>query len=75
MKKIKSIVSSGVLGKVYYVQTGGGRRRGIPTRFGSTFIEKALENHPSKEKYLSTVIEIDNEKRWYANSMGYACQA
>lgn len=42
---------------------------------GSTFIEKALENHPSKEKYLSTVIEIDNEKRWYANSMGYACQA
>ena len=40
MKKIKSIVSSGVLGKVYYVQTGGGRRRGIPTRFGSTFIEK-----------------------------------
>ena len=40
MKRIKSIVESGELGKVYYVQTGGGRRRGIPTRFGSTFIEK-----------------------------------
>ena len=40
MKKICEIVQSGVLGKVYYVQTGGGRRRGIPTRFGSTFIEK-----------------------------------
>lgn len=37
MKKLKEIVQSGKLGKVYYVQTGGGRRRGIP---GSTFIEK-----------------------------------
>ncbi len=37
MRKIKEIVQSGVLGKVYYVQTGGGRWRGIP---GSTFIEK-----------------------------------
>ncbi|MBO7249767.1 MAG: Gfo/Idh/MocA family oxidoreductase [Clostridia bacterium] len=40
MQKIKSIVESGELGRVYYVQTGGGRRRGIPTRFGTTFIEK-----------------------------------
>lgn len=40
MKKIKEIVQSGVLGKVYYIQTGGGRRRGIPTPFGTTFIEK-----------------------------------
>lgn len=37
MKKIKEIVRSGELGKVYYIQTGGGRRRGIPC---STFIEK-----------------------------------
>ncbi|MDR2754002.1 MAG: Gfo/Idh/MocA family oxidoreductase [Oscillospiraceae bacterium] len=35
-KKIKEIVQSGALGQVYYVQTGGGRRRGIP---GGTFIE------------------------------------
>ena len=39
MKLVKRIVQSGVLGKVYYVQTGGGRRRGIPTPFGTTFIE------------------------------------
>ena len=37
MKMIKKVVESGALGKVYYIQTGGGRRRGIP---GSTFIEK-----------------------------------
>lgn len=36
MKMIKKIVESGELGKIYYIQTGGGRRRGIP---GSTFIE------------------------------------
>ena len=36
-KKIKRIVESGKLGKIYYVQIGGSRRRGIP---GSTFIEK-----------------------------------
>ena len=36
-RKIKRIVESGTLGKVYYVQIGGSRRRGIP---GSTFIEK-----------------------------------
>ena len=41
MKKIKEIVESGVLGQIYYIQTGGGRRRGIPTPFGTTFIEDA----------------------------------
>lgn len=40
MKMLNRIVSSGVLGKIYYIQTGGGRRRGIPTPFGTTFIEK-----------------------------------
>ncbi len=43
MKKIKEIVESGVLGKIYYIQTGGGRRRGIPaggSRAHTTFIEK-----------------------------------
>ncbi|MCQ2426256.1 MAG: Gfo/Idh/MocA family oxidoreductase [Lachnospiraceae bacterium] len=38
MREIKRIVESGVLGKVYYIQTGGGRRRGIPTPFGTSFI-------------------------------------
>jgi predicted dehydrogenase len=37
MQMIKKIVASGVLGEIYYIQTGGGRRRGIPN---STFIEK-----------------------------------
>ena len=36
-QQVKEIVSSGALGDVYYVQTGGGRSRGIP---GRTFIEK-----------------------------------
>lgn len=40
MKMIKKIVDSGELGKVYYLQAGGGRRRGIPTPFGTSFIEK-----------------------------------
>ena len=39
MKMIKKIVESGRLGKIYYIQTGGGRRRGIPTPYGTTFIE------------------------------------
>lgn len=39
MQMVKKIVQSGELGKVYYIQTGGGRRRGIPTPFGTTFIE------------------------------------
>ena len=38
MKKVKEVVDSGVLGKIYYIQTGGGRRRGIPTPFGTSFI-------------------------------------
>lgn len=37
MRMIKKIVDSGALGEIYYIQTGGGRRRGIPN---STFIEK-----------------------------------
>ncbi|MBE5787013.1 MAG: Gfo/Idh/MocA family oxidoreductase [Clostridiales bacterium] len=37
MQQIKKIVESGELGEIYYIQTGGGRRRGIPN---STFIEK-----------------------------------
>lgn len=37
MKMIKKIVESGELGEIYYIQTGGGRRRGIPN---SSFIEK-----------------------------------
>lgn len=41
MQMIKKIVQSGELGDIYYVQTGGGRRRGIPTPFGTTFIEDA----------------------------------
>jgi predicted dehydrogenase len=36
---IKKIVEEGWLGKVYYIQTGGGRRRGIPTPYGTSFIE------------------------------------
>ena len=39
MKMIKKIVESGELGQIYYIQTGGGRRRGIPTPFGTSFIE------------------------------------
>ncbi len=39
MVAIKEIVQSGQLGKVYYVETGGGRRRGMP---GGTFIRKEL---------------------------------
>ncbi len=40
MQMIKKICDCGDLGKIYYIQTGGGRRRGIPTPFGTTFIEK-----------------------------------
>ncbi len=36
-RHVKELVQSGLLGDVYYVQSGGGRRRGIP---GSTFIDK-----------------------------------
>ncbi|MFW5787619.1 MAG: Gfo/Idh/MocA family protein [Halanaerobiales bacterium] len=37
MQEIKRLVQSGILGDIYYVETGGGRRRGIP---GGTFIQK-----------------------------------
>ncbi len=40
MKLIRRIVQSGELGKVYYIQSGGGRRHGIPTPFGTSFIDK-----------------------------------
>ncbi len=40
MQMIKKIVQSGELGHVYYVQTGGGRRHGIPVSWSETFIEK-----------------------------------
>ena len=40
MRMIKKIVQSGELGKIYYLQAGGGRRRGIPTPFGTSFIAK-----------------------------------
>ena len=39
MQQIKKICESGELGQIYYIQTGGGRRRGIPTPHGTTFIE------------------------------------
>ncbi|HIS91620.1 MAG TPA: Gfo/Idh/MocA family oxidoreductase [Candidatus Alectryocaccomicrobium excrementavium] len=39
MRMVKELVRSGELGRVYYVQTGGGRRRGIP---GGTFVDKKL---------------------------------
>ena len=39
MQMVKKVVQSGVLGKIYYIQTGGGRRHGIPTPFGTTFIQ------------------------------------
>ena len=40
IQQIKKIVDSGELGQIYYMQAGGGRRAGIPTPFGTTFIEK-----------------------------------
>lgn len=39
MKMVKKVVESGELGQIYYIQTGGGRRKGIPTPFGTSFIE------------------------------------
>ncbi len=38
-QELKKVVQSGELGKVYYVQTGGGRTNGIPTPFGTSFID------------------------------------
>lgn len=40
VQMIKEIVDSGELGDIYYLQSGGGRRYGIPTPYGTTFIEK-----------------------------------
>ena len=40
MQMLKKIVQSGELGRIYYIQTGGGRRRGIPTPYGTSFIEE-----------------------------------
>ncbi|MBQ4338460.1 MAG: Gfo/Idh/MocA family oxidoreductase [Clostridia bacterium] len=40
MKMLKKICQSGELGKIYYIQTGGGRRRGIPTPYGTSFIQE-----------------------------------
>ncbi len=40
MQMIKKIVESGELGDVYYIQTGGGRRHGIPVGWSDTFIVK-----------------------------------
>lgn len=37
MQMVKKVVDSGELGEIYYIQTGGGRRRGVPN---SSFIEK-----------------------------------
>ncbi len=39
MQMIKKIVESGELGRIYYIQTGGGRRHGIPVSWSETFIE------------------------------------
>ncbi|OZB98416.1 Gfo/Idh/MocA family protein [Paenibacillus sp. XY044] len=39
MAIIKNMVQNGQLGKVYYVETGGGRRRGMP---GGTFIRQDI---------------------------------
>lgn len=39
MKQIKKIVDSGALGDVYYIQTGGGRRCGIPMGHECSFIK------------------------------------
>ena len=38
MQMIKRIVESGALGEIYYIQTGGGRRRGIPCATKTSFI-------------------------------------
>lgn len=40
MQMIKKIVDSGELGDIYYLQAGGGRRHGIPTPYGTSFIAK-----------------------------------
>ncbi|MCL2159646.1 MAG: Gfo/Idh/MocA family oxidoreductase [Oscillospiraceae bacterium] len=39
IRRVKEIIESGMLGKVYYIQTGGGRPRNIPGNL--TFLTKA----------------------------------
>lgn len=39
-RKMKELVKGGALGKVYLVETGGGRRLGIPVPYGPGFIRK-----------------------------------
>ncbi|MBP5210042.1 MAG: Gfo/Idh/MocA family oxidoreductase [Clostridia bacterium] len=39
MQMIGKVCRSGELGKIYYIQTGGGRRQGIPFPYGTSFIE------------------------------------
>ena len=40
MQMIKKIVDSGELGDIYYIQTGGGRRHGIPIGNDASFIRE-----------------------------------
>ena len=40
MQMIRNIIKSGELGHIYHITIGGGRRRGIPTPYGTSFIEK-----------------------------------
>ena len=40
MIMLKKIVQSGILGKIYYIQTGGGRRHGIPAYNDASFIKE-----------------------------------
>ena len=40
MQMVKKIVQSGELGRVYYIQTGGGRRHGIPIGNDASFIRE-----------------------------------
>lgn len=51
MKMIKKIVEYGDLGDIYYIQTGGGRRRGIPTPFGTSFIADEIRRYRSNGRY------------------------
>jgi len=51
MDLVRDIVRSGTLGDIYYIQTGGGRRRGMP---GGTFIRKEL----SGVVHLQTLVAI-----------------
>ena len=38
MQMVKRVVQSGALGDIYYIQTGGGRRRGIPVGRSTSFV-------------------------------------